>query len=269
MLKHASKIVGCGITSSDASIGKVDDILFDEGSWTFGYLVADVSEWLSGGTVLLSFETIKNLDEERRELQIALTRRAIELSPDVSTQNPVSMEAELLLGKSRMWTPASVVRLPRNTGQVISHEATLSGKQSAESAVKSHLRSVREVEGYHIEAPDGDIGHLKDLVVDDSTWQIEYLVVNAGNWLFQRKVLIPCSALENIRWADRRVHVSMRRTEIRNSPEYNPDVPIARDYEQALHTHYRRQPYWQEATSATEAAPKGGIPRQESKEPPA
>ena len=85
--------------------------------------------------------------------------------------------------------------------------------------------------------------------------------------MFERKALIPCTALENIRWADRRVHVSMLRAEIKNSPEYNPNVPIARDYEQALHDHYRRQPYWQVDDPAAKTAPKGGISRQESKEP--
>jgi len=265
VLRHANQIVGCEIASTESPIGSVADILFDEGSWTFQYLVTDVGHWLPGREVLLSFDTVEHIDESQRELRVRLTRRAIELSPDVSTRNPISMEAELLLGKYWQWTTPAVMRLPRNIGQAISKEATLPEKQSAERSVESHLRSVREIEGYHIEALDGDIGHLEDLVMDDSTWQIEYLVVNAGNWLFRRKVLIPCSALENIRWADQRVHVSMLRTEIKNSPEYNPIIPIARDYEQTLHDHYRQKPYWQVTSSAAKSAPKVAALRQEIK----
>ncbi len=156
--------------------------------------------------------------------------------------------------------------LPRNIGQSISTSATHSEKRAAEREVESHLRSVHEIEGYHIEAADGDIGHLKDLGLDDSTWQIQYLVVNAGSWLFQRKVLIPCVSLENIRWADRRVHVSILRAAIKSSPEYNPERPIARDYEQALHDHYCLQPYWQVTNSATQPAPAVESVGQESKE---
>jgi len=85
MLRHASKLVGCEIASSDGVIGSVDDILFDERSWTFRYLVTDVGQWLPGRLVLLSFETIEQVDESRRELRVPLTKRAIELSPDVST----------------------------------------------------------------------------------------------------------------------------------------------------------------------------------------
>ena len=59
--------------------------------------------------------------------------------------------------------------------------------------------------------------------------------------------------------------MAIHRAEIKNSPEYDPDVPIARDYEQALHDHYRRQPYWRAATSATESAPDVAAIPQETK----
>ena len=267
MLIHANKIVGCEIDSSDGSIGSVDDILFDEQSWTFRYVVADVGQKLQGRQVLLSFETITHIDEVRRQLHIPLTMQAIEQSPDVSTQSPVSVEAELLLSKYWQWTSYWSTSLPRTIGQSGTQGATNPVKREVEKKVKSHLRSVGELEGYHIAAPDGDIGHLKDVIVDDSTWHIQYLVVNAGSWLFQRRVLIPCSSLENIPWADRRMHVSMLRTEIKNSPEYNPAVPIARDYEQALHDHYRQPPYWQTTAATTNATSTGLAPRQEAKEP--
>jgi uncharacterized protein YrrD len=259
--------MGCEIVSSDGHVGRVDDILFDERSWTFRYVVADVGQWLPGRQVLLSFETIQHFCEDRRELHFPLTKRAIELSPDVSTQNPISMEAELLLGKYWQWTTYWETRLPRTIGKNISDEATLAERQEAEKAGKSHLRSVREVEGYHIEATDGDIGHLKDLVIEDGTWQIEYLVVDAGIWLFQRKLLIPCVTLENIRWADKRVHVAITRAEIKNSPEYDPKLPITRDYEQTLHDRYGKQPYWQVTNPLAETTPNAGGVRQEPKEP--
>jgi sporulation protein YlmC with PRC-barrel domain len=267
MLIHANKIVGCEIEASDGSIGIVDDILFDDRSWTCRYLVADVGQKLQGRTVLLSFETVTHIDESRRQLRLPITTRAIEKSPDVTTQNPVSMEAELLLGKYWQWSPYWEKSMPRTIGENISASATLPEKQEAEKDVRSHLRSVGEIEGYHIAAPDGDIGHLQDLVINDSTWQIEYLIVNTGNWLFQRKVLIPCVSLENIRWADRKVHVSLSRDEIKNSPEYNPEQPISRDYAQALQDHYRKQPCGRASNPPAEITPKVETVNRELEEP--
>ena len=41
----------------------------------------------------------------------------------------------------------------------------------------SHLRSTGAVTGYHIEAEDGEIGHVAGFVVDDETWAIRYIEV--------------------------------------------------------------------------------------------
>lgn len=228
MLRHTKIITGCKIVSSDGIVGKVADLLFDERSLTFRYLVAHVGPRFSGQLVLLSFKTVEDIDEDRRALRVSLRRRAVEASPSVSTHNAISMEAQLLLGKYRQWTPAHVKRLPPSRAKNISNDATRQEKKKAEDVVEvgSRLRSVREITGYRIAATDGDIGHLKDLIVDDGTWNIEQLIANAGNWLFQRKVQIPSAAIQNIYWAERRVHVSMRRAEIKNTPKCGALEPV-------------------------------------------
>lgn len=258
MLRSANNWVGYQMAASDGLLGSVEDLLFDDREWIFRFLVVDVGAWLPAHRVVISFDTIEQVTESAREVRVALTKRAIEHSPDVSMQNPVSMEAQLFLGKFFKWTPASVTRLPEDIALAISQESTRREKQQVERVVESRLRSVLEVAGYRIEAPDGDIGRLEDLVLDDRSWQIRYLIVNAGNWLSQRKVLLPRSAIEGIRWADRRVRVSLLRKEIKNSPAYDPAQPIARDYEQDLHTHYRRPPYWQEGGAEVPGNGSGG-----------
>jgi hypothetical protein len=40
-----------------------------------------------------------------------------------------------------------------------------------------HLRSCQEVIKYHIQASDGDIGHLQSLLIEEDTWAIRYLIV--------------------------------------------------------------------------------------------
>mgnify|MGYP006295703989 CR=1 FL=1 len=49
---------------------------------------------------------------------------------------------------------------------------------------------------------DGDIGTVADLYFDDERWVVRYLVVETGNWLSQRPVLIsrsrsPTSVVKN------------------------------------------------------------------------
>ena len=36
----------------------------------------------------------------------------------------------------------------------------------------SHLRSIKAGTGYHIQATDGEIGHVENMLLDDHTWAI-------------------------------------------------------------------------------------------------
>src|SRR3546814_13431113 len=50
-----------------------------------------------------------------------------------------------------------------------------------------NLRSAVEVEGYHVAASDGEIGHIDDFLVDDTDWSLRFLVIDTRNWLPGRK----------------------------------------------------------------------------------
>jgi len=53
------------------------------------------------------------------------------------------------------------------------------------------LRDVKHLKGCDIKATDGEIGKVDEFLFDDKEWIIRYLVVNTGNWLKKRKVIIP------------------------------------------------------------------------------
>ena len=68
-------------------------------------------------------------------------------------------------------------------------------------------------------ATDGTLGHVADFLIDDSTWDVRYLMVDTRNWLPGRKVLVPPSAIEDIDWENRQVRVRLNREELKRSPE--------------------------------------------------
>jgi uncharacterized protein YrrD len=57
------------------------------------------------------------------------------------------------------------------------------------------LRTVQSLTGNKVHAVDGDLGTVEEFYFDDHTWTIRYMVVNTGNWLSGRKVLISLVAL--------------------------------------------------------------------------
>jgi hypothetical protein len=102
------------------------------------------------------------------------------------------------------------------------------------------------VEGYKINATDGDIGEVCDLLLDDLTWSIRYLVVDTGTLLHERKVLIAPAWVDSVGWTGKKVAVDLTAEAIRKSPEYDSSRPVSRQYEALLHDHYDRPKYWEE-----------------------
>ena len=98
--------------------------------------------------------------------------------------------------------------------------------------------------GYHIQATDGEIGHVEDFTVDDRDWSLRFLIVDTRNWLPGRKVSLSPAWAESINWADQQVAVRVSRAVVKGSPEYNPAAPVNRRYEEQLYDYYGRPRYW-------------------------
>jgi sporulation protein YlmC with PRC-barrel domain len=107
-----------------------------------------------------------------------------------------------------------------------------------------HLRSAAELHGYHIQGSDGAIGHVEDLVLDDETWAVRYLVIDTSNWWFGKKVLVSPLWAEKISWAERNVYMDMSRQSIKESPQWASPEAIDRAYETNLYNYYGRPMYW-------------------------
>jgi hypothetical protein len=107
-----------------------------------------------------------------------------------------------------------------------------------------HLRSAKEVIGYHIQATDDEIGHVEDFILDDESWAIRYLVVDTSNWWFGKKVLVAPRWIDRIDWPQAKLFVRLTREQVKNSPEWDASAPINRGYEERLYDYYGRPAYW-------------------------
>jgi len=178
---------GYAIGATDGDIGNLDDFYFDDESWTIRYLVAETGNWLINSKVLISPFALGKADLSRKRLNVTLTKKQVEESPSIDTDKPVSRQYEAAYldyygfpyywGGPALWGPMPYPQLSL-ASQMRNEEA----RAEREEANDWHLRSADKVTGYHIEATDGDIGHIEDFIVDDETWQIRYMVVDTQNW---------------------------------------------------------------------------------------
>jgi sporulation protein YlmC with PRC-barrel domain len=110
------------------------------------------------------------------------------------------------------------------------------------------------VSGYHIQAEDGEIGHVEDFIIDDETWAIRYLVIDTKNWWSGKKVLISPQWIERVSWSESKVFVNLSHETIKQSPEYTEASLLTRDYEARLYQHYQRKSYWMDEPVVREYA---------------
>jgi sporulation protein YlmC with PRC-barrel domain len=100
------------------------------------------------------------------------------------------------------------------------------------------------INGYAIAASDGEIGTVSDFLFDDASWSVRWLVVDTGNWLSGRKVLLPPSVLGRIDAKDSVFSVKLTQQQIKDSPEIDTDRPVSRQMETSVYDYYGWSPYW-------------------------
>ena len=251
MLSKAGTLTGYKLDSLDGEIGEVKEFYFDDRYWTIRYLVADTGNWLTGRKVLISPYALVAVIAAEQHITIDLTKRQIEDSPSLNSDKPVSHQFEQAYyghygwptywGGPYMWGSHPYIVRDREKRR----EPNEGGK-----AWDPHLRSTYGVSGHHIQALDGEIGHVQDFIIDDETWAIRYLIIDTHNWWPGRKVLVSPQWIESVSWGERKVFVNLSREAIKQSPEYTEESLLTRDYEIGLHQHYNRQGYWVDELAA-------------------
>lgn len=247
MLRNVSEILNYILLAEDGEIGRCKDFLYDDEKWIIRYMVADTRRWLPGRKVLISPISLGEPDWSTRRFQVKLTRHQIKDSPSLDEDAPVSRQYEMIFNSyyrtSPYWAGASAWGTQPTPSQLRAEQDKLTNE--FEETEENHLRSIKEVTGYHIQAEDGKIGHVEDFVADDKIWALRYVVVNTRNWLPGRIVLVSPQWVTASDWAQKKLSVDLTTESVKNSPEYDHLAPINRDYECDLHDHYCRRGYWE------------------------
>ena len=189
MLTKTTNLKGFEIRATDGELGTVNEFYFDDDTWAIRYLTVETGGWLGGREVLISPISVAYTDWQTKRLNVALTKKQVENSPNIDTHRPVSRQQEAAYlgyyGYPYYW-----------------------------------------------------------FVMDDEAWAIRYVEAATRNWWPGKKVLVSPAWIERVSWMDSKVYVGLTREAIKGAPEYVETVPITRTYENMLHFHYGRPPYW-------------------------
>jgi sporulation protein YlmC with PRC-barrel domain len=259
MLRSLKTLEHYKVRATDGDLGSVVNFFIDDERWTVRYLVVDTGGFFGGRQVLISPISFRAVDFSSNLFHLALTMDKVKNSPSVDLDKPVSRQHERAYygyyGYPYYWGYGGLWGAEAYPGALAAPGYDRSGERPGEPDADVHLRSARELKGYHVEGTDGAIGHVKDFVLDDESWGIRYMTIETSNWWIGKSVLIAPEWTSRISWLDRKVYVDMTRSAIKNSPQWGIDDPISRAYEEALYRHYGRMPLRRRSDTARATAP--------------
>lgn len=228
MLRSINLLYGDSLSTAEGEIGTVKDFYFDDQQWAVRYVVADTGAWLPGRLVLISPHAFGNFHEDGDSLLVNLTRQQIENSPAIETHKPVSRQFEeeyyryygwpTYWAGGGMWGMGGFPMVPPPLLVPIPVKNSDAGFVKSEDP---HLRSTKALKGYHIETPEGAIGHVSDFMIDAKSWAIRHLVVETGHWFTGKEIALSPTNVERISYDESKVFVNVTKDTIREAPEYH------------------------------------------------
>ena len=221
MLFAVTGLHGCPVEAGDGHIGAIEFFLFNDPSWKVRWMVVDTGHWLPGRQVLIHPSAIAPLDltlPAKRVLpmmsmgdtlvvSVQLTKQQIEASPEAREDQPVTKQMETDLYESLIFPRPQRVRADAE-----SHRAD----------GDPHLQSVASVNGYHVHATDGDLGHVENFLADDADWDIRYLVIATRNWWPGKPVQLALVYGDGNRLVRTSINVNVTRDQVKSSPAPDP-----------------------------------------------
>lgn len=212
MERAINVLIGYRMEATEGEIGKVEEFYFDDDSWTIRYLVLKTVNWFSGRRVLIAPNALVKGSWNSGLFLVNLSKDQILKSPDIDTDKPVCRQQEIDLygyyGWQGYW------------------EGGFYGEGSPErrGEVDLHLRSSRQVTGYHLHGTDGEIGHVADFLMDDQTWQITHLIADISNRVNVKNVLVAVGDIKKMLWSDSEIYVDLTKDAIRKGEMFHANV---------------------------------------------
>jgi sporulation protein YlmC with PRC-barrel domain len=200
------KLLGYKINAIDGEIGKVKEFYFDKASWTIRYIILETGSLFFGRKVMISTQALINAEWEKEHFLTNMTIQQIEDSPKVNDGKQLTRGQEILLNQHYNWKSYWDASIQEIAGNSI-----------------SDLFHANDLTRYQLIATDGQVGSVKDFIIDKTSWKINSIVIDAFKTSPAKEIVISPKWIKEIN-ANNAIAVSDHTiAEIKNNPAYNPE----------------------------------------------
>lgn len=174
MLNNANKLKSYKLYGLDGKIGNVEEFYFDDHDWKVYYLIVSNSNWSTPKKVLISLHTLAYVNNKKRFMKINLTKMQIDNCPFFYKQDCEKLQ-----------------KIFQNENQL-----------------EINFNNTCDLTGYRVINSNGEIGIVKDFIIDDATWIISSLIVDTRDCWPMKDVLIPAQCIKGIFCAESKIIVN-------------------------------------------------------------
>ena len=234
MLRSLEELLGYKLWAKDGHMGEVRDFLFNEEDWRVRYMVVNTGPWILGREVLISLHALGQPVWASKTFPVDLTCEEVKTSPGVDLAKPVSRQYEEEIHQHYRWPaywrmnvalPGYPTHIPP---QVFARQEEAEADDEEEG--ESQLHSIKELIEYQVRAVEGQVGQVKDFIVEDKDWQLRYMVVDIGKWLEEDKqILVALAWISDIDVTRDEVAIDLTQEAVRFSPPFDPELAVNRE----------------------------------------
>jgi hypothetical protein len=237
MLASLTELRSYYVQGQDGEIGRVDDLCFRENEWIVRYVVVDMEDMDREALLLTAHLGV--FRRQTHTISADIRREQVENTPAFDRTEPLTRrdEQELhdLYGWPVYWWQEDQEITP--IGGLWDEPQVESENPDEPEAAGPQMVFVGDlIEIYGIQPEGEEAGILQDAIVEDQTWAMPYLVVQLP--ASDHRVLLASDYVQTIELEARRIHVSLPREAIANSPVIASDEPITPELCRSLREYY-------------------------------
>ncbi|HAZ13847.1 MAG: hypothetical protein A2X86_14370 [Bdellovibrionales bacterium GWA2_49_15] len=246
MLCSLSKLKASNVCAVDGPIGKIKDFYFDEKNWIIRYMLIDSDGYLNRSNGFISTSSISNIDMGANRIQVNFS------SNSIGKKHRSKKEVDQLTGQQKekqheiqfsdfFKRPSSwgLMDYPWVVGpQGVIYENIQGKNEIRLQSSQPNLPSYNQISKYQVHAVNAYLGHIKDILINDETWQFQFLEVAKGAWITSQSTLIPYDLIEQLNPEGMNIDVLTDRMMVSTAPIYDADnAPIF--YFENILEHYK------------------------------
>lgn len=239
MLNAFEELKTYRVISPRGEIGRVADIVFPRGQWCVRYLIAWSDEL--NREVVLPASRVRPSARQTHALRVEVNPDQIETSPRWDLTRRIEDREEQELYEHYGWPPywleeeqdVAPIGALFGESERVEEEPDEPGRERPEMQLVSGL-----VGAFAVHARETEFGVLQDIVLDDRTWLIHYLVVDSPSQTGSK--LVGTDYVGRLDWVENEVYLSLPASTLAEGPVYTSPQRMTPELDRALHDYYER-----------------------------